>query len=157
MYSYFHSYCSGFNSTSNVLLHFFITLSRPVGFTEVQSSRDRPFSQWRGRNSWSSISLGAYLCWMPINYPCSDFTESAFSLYCWNRTWIAHEWKMLFNVWYPRPAPIYSEAESQRDRFELAITVLAWIFVKAWSVVCFFFSPVLSCFVFQLLCSFKPI
>lgn len=33
---------------------------------------------------------------------------------------------MLFNVWYPHPTPIYSEVESQWDRFELdAITVLA--------------------------------
>lgn len=131
MYRYFHSPSSGFNSTLNVLLHFLLqSLSCPVGFTKIQSSRDRPFSQWRGRNSWSSVSLGIYLCWMPINYPCSDFTESALSLYCWNRTWIAHEWKMLFNVWHP--TPISSEVESQWDRFELdAITMLAWIFLKS--------------------------
>lgn len=80
MYYYFHSRSSGFNSTLNVLLHFLLrSLSRPVGFTKLQSSIDSPFSHWQGRNSWSSISPGTYLCWIPINYPCSDFPESALS------------------------------------------------------------------------------
>lgn len=154
MYSYFHSHSSGFNSTLNVLLHFLLhSLSRPVGFTKIQSSRDRPFSQWRGRNSWSSISLGTYLCWMPINYPCSDFTESALSLYCWNRTWFAHEWKMLFNVWYPHP--IYSEVERQWDRFKLdAITVLAWIFLKSGRY-SFVFPPPASLFHYSIAVFFQ--
>lgn len=130
IYYYFHSHSSGFNSTLNVLLHFLLcSHSRPVGFTKIQSSIDSPFSHWQGRNSWSSISPGTYLSWIPINYPCSDFTESALSLYCWNRTWFAHEWKMLFNVWYP-PYPD-SAVESQWVCFDLdAITTLAWIFLK---------------------------
>lgn len=156
MYRYFHSPSSGFNSTLNVLLHFLLqSLSCPVGFTKIQSSRDRPFSQWRGRNSWSSVSLGIYLCWMPINYPCSDFTESALSLYCWNRTWIAHEWKMLFNVWHP--TPISSEVESQWDRFETRCYYNARLnLLKKWSKLICFFPPFL-CFIIQLLFSFKLI
>lgn len=41
------------------------------------SSIDSPYSRWQGRNSWSSISPGTYLCWIPINYPRSNFTDSA--------------------------------------------------------------------------------
>lgn len=151
MYYHFHSRSSGFNSTLNVLLHFLLhSLSRPVGFTKIQSSIDSPFSHWQGRNSWSSISPGTYLCWIPINYPCSDFTESALSLYCWNRTWFAHEWKMLFNVWYPPNSAV----ESQWVCFDVdAITMLARIFLKWSFLICFF---LLLCFIIKWLCSFKP-
>lgn len=157
MYSYFHSHSPGFNSTLNVLLHFLLhSLSRPVGFTKIQSSRDRPFSQWRGRNSWSSISPGTYLCWMPINYPCSDFTESALSLYCWNRTWIAHEWQMLFNVWYPHPAPIYSEVESQWDGFWTRCYDSASLnLLKKWSMFICIFSPLLFLFPYSIAVFFQ--
>lgn len=67
----------GFNSALNVLLNSLLnSLSHPLGFNK-KSSIDSPQSRWQARNSWSSVSPGSYLSWIPINYPCSDFPESA--------------------------------------------------------------------------------
>lgn len=42
--------------------------------------------------------------------PAATPLNQLFSLYCWNRAWFAHEWKMLFNLWYRKPPSVKLKA-----------------------------------------------
>lgn len=95
----------GFNSASNVLLNSLLnSLSHPLGFKEEKLWIVHVPAGRVGIHD-PAFPVGVTFAGSLSITPAATSLNQLFSLYCWNRTWFAYEWKMLFNVWYLYPPP----------------------------------------------------